>query len=88
VKGVQLTIMVVGTCYIESGVHNNVDSISEGASGTGRTTFVNTLCESDVLQHKVIESPEEAHIEAGIKIKPANVGQFLNSSTNPSTRII
>jgi len=55
VKGVQLTIMVVG------------------ASGTGRTTFVNTLCESDVLQHKVIESPEEAHIEAGIKIKPANV---------------
>jgi len=55
VKGVQLTIMVVG------------------ASGTGRTTFVNTLCESDVLAHKVIESPEEAHIEVGIKIKPANV---------------
>ena len=65
----------------------NADFI-EGASGTGRTTFVNTLCESDVLPHKVIESPEEAHIEAGIKIKPANVGQwFLNHSTSP-TRII
>ncbi|KAF8902918.1 septin [Gymnopilus junonius] len=44
-----------------------------GASGTGRTTFVNTLCESDVLQHKEVESAETAHFESGIKIKPANV---------------
>ncbi|CAA7261790.1 unnamed protein product [Cyclocybe aegerita] len=44
-----------------------------GASGTGRTTFVNTLCEADVLQHKEIESPESVHLEQGIKIKPANV---------------
>jgi len=44
-----------------------------GASGTGRTTFVNTLCESDVLPHKVIARPEEAHVEEGIKIKPADV---------------
>ncbi|TFK44276.1 GTP binding protein [Crucibulum laeve] len=44
-----------------------------GASGTGRTTFVNTLCESDVLSHKVCDSPETAHVEEGIKIKPANV---------------
>ena len=73
---------------IDSGVHNNVDSISEGASGTGRTTFVNTLCESDVLPHKVIESPDEAHIETGIKIKPANVGQLLKYSTSPSTRVL
>ncbi|TEB32994.1 septin [Coprinellus micaceus] len=44
-----------------------------GAAGTGRTTFVNTLCESDVLRHKVIEDPETAHVETGIKIKPANI---------------
>ncbi|EAU91050.1 septin [Coprinopsis cinerea okayama7 len=44
-----------------------------GASGTGRTTFVNTLCESDVLSHKICDDPKEAHLEAGIKIKPVNV---------------
>ena len=71
--------MVVGE-FRPGRLHNNFDSsIPEGASGTGRTTFVNTLCESDVLAHKVIENPQEAHIEVGIKIKPANVGQwFLN----------
>lgn len=45
-----------------------------GASGTGRTTFVNTLCESEVLAHKVSDNPETAHVEEGIRIKPANVG--------------
>lgn len=45
-----------------------------GASGTGRTTFVNTLCESEVLPHKVCDTPETAHTEEGIRIKPANVG--------------
>ncbi|KAG8894832.1 hypothetical protein FRC01_012716, partial [Tulasnella sp. 417] len=44
-----------------------------GGSGTGRTTFVNTLCESEVLTHKDSDSPETAHIEQGIKIKPVNV---------------
>lgn len=44
-----------------------------GASGTGRTTFVNTLCESDVLSHKVSDNPSEAHAEEGIKIKGHNV---------------
>lgn len=44
-----------------------------GASGTGRTTFVNTLCESEVLPYTVSDSPETAHIEAGIKIKPVNI---------------
>ncbi|OAX44823.1 septin [Rhizopogon vinicolor AM-OR11-026] len=44
-----------------------------GASGTGRTTFVNTLCESEVLAHKVSDMPDSAHIEEGIRIKPVNV---------------
>ncbi|TFK76900.1 GTP binding protein [Pluteus cervinus] len=44
-----------------------------GASGTGRTTFVNTLCESEVLAHKVSDDPSTAHVEEGIRIKPVNV---------------
>ncbi|KAI6158753.1 septin [Pisolithus thermaeus] len=44
-----------------------------GASGTGRTTFVNTLCDSEVLAHKVSDNPDTAHIEEGIRIKPVNV---------------
>lgn len=44
-----------------------------GASGTGKTTFINTLCESEVLVHKVFDTPENAHAEAGIRIKPVNV---------------
>ena len=48
---------------------------SPGASGTGRTTFVNTLCESEVLGHKISDEPSMAHVEEGIRIKPANVGE-------------
>ncbi|KAI8150191.1 Septin-domain-containing protein [Fennellomyces sp. T-0311] len=44
-----------------------------GASGTGRTTFVNTLCNSSVLNKKVCDNPEEAHNEEGITIKPVSV---------------
>jgi hypothetical protein len=51
-------------------------TIKTGASGTGRTTFVNTLCESEVLPHTIDQTPEEAHIETGIQIKPIQVGQY------------
>lgn len=51
-----------------------------GASGTGRTTFVNTLCESEVLAHKVADNPDTAHIEEGIRIKPVNVGTTVSRS--------
>lgn len=44
-----------------------------GASGTGKTTFVNTLCESEVIGHKISDNPETAHIEEGIRIKPVHV---------------
>jgi len=44
-----------------------------GAAGTGRTTFVNTLCESEVLAHKIIDGPETANVEAVLSIKPVNV---------------
>ncbi|QRV76714.1 Septin [Ceratobasidium sp. AG-Ba] len=44
-----------------------------GASGSGRTTFVNTLCESEVLPPKISDNAETAHIEEGIKIKPINL---------------
>ncbi|KAF5355449.1 hypothetical protein D9758_006393 [Tetrapyrgos nigripes] len=44
-----------------------------GASGTGRTTFVNTLVESDVLQHKVSDDPQAAAVEENVKIKPVTI---------------
>lgn len=43
-----------------------------GAAGTGRTTFVNTLCNTEVLAHKVIDGPETANVEAVLSIKPVN----------------
>ncbi|KAF2454126.1 septin [Lineolata rhizophorae] len=45
-----------------------------GASGTGRTTFVNTLCGKKVLQHKDSDDPTSAHVEEGVRIKPVTVG--------------
>ncbi|KAK5789561.1 hypothetical protein VI817_008684 [Penicillium citrinum] len=44
-----------------------------GASGTGRTTFVNTLCGKQVLEGKDADDPEHAHEEEGVRIKPVTV---------------
>ncbi|KAI1309513.1 hypothetical protein EDD11_004099 [Mortierella claussenii] len=44
-----------------------------GASGLGRTTFINTLCDADVVPKRECDEPEMAHIEEGIKIKPYTV---------------
>ncbi|GAA5926273.1 uncharacterized protein JCM15063_000234 [Sporobolomyces koalae] len=44
-----------------------------GQSGTGRTTFVNTLCEGDVLGHKEAVDPTYAHQQDMVKIKPVTV---------------
>src|SRR5205814_8820584 len=45
-----------------------------GSSGTGNTTFVNTLCAKPVLEHKEADDPEHAHVEHGVRIKPVTVG--------------
>lgn len=42
----------------------------------GRTTFVNTLCGKQVLEHKDTEDPNTAHVEEGVKISPVTVGPF------------
>ncbi|GAB7359620.1 hypothetical protein MBLNU230_g6803t1 [Neophaeotheca triangularis] len=44
-----------------------------GASGTGRTTFVNTLCGRSVLEGKDSDDPTTAHLEEGVRIKPITV---------------
>lgn len=44
-----------------------------GASGTGRTTFVNTLCGRRVLQGKDADDAPNAHLEEGVRIKPITV---------------
>jgi hypothetical protein len=46
-----------------------------GAAGTGRTTFVNTLCDSEVLSHKVYDNPETANVEEQLTIKSHTVGE-------------
>ncbi|KAI9273665.1 Septin-domain-containing protein [Sporodiniella umbellata] len=46
-----------------------------GAAGTGRTTFVNTLCDAHVLTKKACDNPEDAHQEPGINIKPVSIGK-------------
>lgn len=78
-KGFQFTLMVVGMFYqtsisLRTWIINF--SVLSGASGTGRTTFVNTLCGSKVLSSKICDNPEEAHIEDGIKIRPISVGMY------------
>lgn len=40
----------------------------------GRTTFVNTLCNKEVLPHKESDDASSAHVEEGVKIKPITVG--------------
>ncbi|MCJ1423264.1 hypothetical protein MMC29_001146 [Sticta canariensis] len=44
-----------------------------GASGTGRTTFVNTLCGKRVLHSKDSDDAANAHVEEGVRIKPVTV---------------
>ncbi|KAI9667156.1 MAG: hypothetical protein M1831_001333 [Alyxoria varia] len=44
-----------------------------GSSGTGRTTFVNTLCGKKVLEGKDADDADNAHLEEGVKIKPITV---------------
>ncbi|KAF2768392.1 cdc11-like protein [Teratosphaeria nubilosa] len=44
-----------------------------GTSGTGRTTFVNTLCGRSVLPGKESDDPTVAHEEEGVRIKPVTV---------------
>ncbi|KAJ5317542.1 hypothetical protein N7508_002050 [Penicillium antarcticum] len=50
-----------------------------GASGTGRTTFVNTLCGKQVLEGKDADDAANAHIEEGVRIKPVTVGELNRS---------
>lgn len=61
---------------VESNVQIDLAYLYTGAAGTGRTTFVNTLCDQEVLAHKSIESPETANIESVLSIKPVNVGKL------------
>ncbi|KAK9245262.1 Septin-domain-containing protein [Lipomyces tetrasporus] len=46
-----------------------------GISGTGRTTFVNTLCGRKVLESAAEETydPKQAHLDNGINIRPITV---------------
>lgn len=71
-KGVQLTLMVVGQSPFRSPAHT-ARSLTHytGASGTGRTTFVNTLVESFLLEHStatLLSNPEDPHSALDISL--------------------
>ncbi|KPM39393.1 Septin spn3 [Neonectria ditissima] len=59
-----------------------------GASGTGRTTFVNMLCGNSVLAHKELDDESGAHAEQGVKIKPLTVEIELEDRTCISLTIV
>ncbi|KAL2075226.1 hypothetical protein VTL71DRAFT_169 [Oculimacula yallundae] len=44
-----------------------------GGSGTGKTTFVNTLCGKKVLESKDCDDASNAHLEEGVSINPVTV---------------
>ncbi|KAG4431916.1 hypothetical protein IFR05_012603 [Cadophora sp. M221] len=44
-----------------------------GGSGTGKTTFVNTLCGRKVLESKDCDDATNAHLEEGVSINPVTV---------------
>lgn len=46
-----------------------------GASGTGRTTFVNTLCNKVLLDHKYSDDAANAHLDQTVVIKTHQVGE-------------
>lgn len=52
---------------------------------TGRTTFVNTLCDKPVLEHKESDDPSTAHVEEGVKIQPVTVGASIPANKRTVT---
>lgn len=58
-----------------------------GASGTGRMTFVNTLCELEALKHKMPDNHDSAYVEGGIRNKPCNGTSLFPIYFAPPTAI-
>lgn len=58
-----------------------------GSSGSGRTTFVNTLCEQQVLKGLDVPDAKDAHLESQLQIKPSTVGASALPLSQPSSRI-
>jgi septin family protein len=48
-----------------------------GASGTGKTTFLNTLCEHAVLPPRTVPTPSEAAIDKQVVISPTTIGNNM-----------
>jgi len=44
-----------------------------GASGLGKSTFINTLCESAVIEKRDFSNPELAAVEKTVEITPVTV---------------
>jgi len=51
----------------------NFTIMSVGASGLGKSTFINTLCESAVIEKRDYSNPELAAVEKTVEITPVTV---------------
>lgn len=51
--------------------------IMADAHNVGKTTFVNTLCEQNVIEHKDSDNAQTAHVELGLQIQPVNLGMCV-----------
>lgn len=51
--------------------------IMADAHSVGKTTFVNTLCEQNVIEHKDSDNAQTAHVELGLQIQPVNLGMCV-----------
>jgi cell division control protein 11 len=59
-----------------------------GASGIGRTTFVNTLCERQVIKPLDYDDPTAAKQGEGVQIKPVTVELELDEGTRVSLTVV
>jgi cell division control protein 11 len=58
-----------------------------GASGTGRTTFINSLCGVEVLSPQEY-TPEHAHLDPGIEVQPRTVDLDEEDGTRVTLTIV
>lgn len=51
-----------------------------GAGGSGKSTFINTICQQQVISfselNKNIPRPENSHLDPGIQLNHLTVGMF------------
>ena len=50
-----------------------------GSTGSGKTTFLNTLCDKGIVSPPKIATPEEAILEKTVVINTSTIGTFISN---------